>query len=151
MYGKTSYLRNRLLMKKSKSCFDSSDFSSSSEDGVDLVLQILMVLSQTRYLQVRASIHKSSFNLDICLYHYKTLQPDIFCQEVCMYLQTFDLLVSQLAKMLVFYNQGRPPQIAVEKQVLIIFQKLGTYGNKVLLKKCLHWADLGKDTIELIT
>ena len=44
-------LGNHLLMKKIESYLDSSD-SSSSQDGVDPVLQILMVLSQTHYLQV---------------------------------------------------------------------------------------------------
>lgn len=143
-------LGNHLLMKKIEGCFDSSD-SSSSEDGVDPVLQILMVLSQTRYLQVREPIHKSSSNLDICLYHYKTSRPDIFRQEVRMYPQTFDLLVLQLAKMSVFYNQDGPPQIAVEKQVLITLRQLGSYGNGVSLEKCSHWAGVGKGTIELIT
>lgn len=74
-----------------------------------------MVLSQTHYLEVQAPIHKLSSSLDICLYHYKLFQPDIFCQKVCMYLPTFGLLVLQLAKMLVFYNQNGFPQIAVEK------------------------------------
>ncbi len=96
---------NHLLMKKIKSCFDSSDSSSCSKDGVDPVLQILMVLNQTRYLQVQAPIHKLSSSLDICLYHYKISRPDIFCQEVHMYPPTFDLLVLQLAKMSIFYNQ----------------------------------------------
>lgn len=77
-------LENHLLMKKIEGCFHSSD-SSSSKDGVNPILQILMVLSQTRYLQVREPIYKSSSNLDICLYSYKTLRPDIFCQEVRMY------------------------------------------------------------------
>lgn len=97
-----------LLMKKIEGCFDSSDFSSS-EDGIDPVLQILMVLSQTHYLQIREPIHKLSSNLDIYLYNYKTSRPDIFRQEGRIYPQTFDLLVSQLAKMLVFYNQDEPP------------------------------------------
>ena len=70
-------LGNHRLMKKIEGCFDGSD-SSSSEDGVDPMLQILMVLSQIRYLQVREPIHKSSSNLNICLYNYKTSRPDIF-------------------------------------------------------------------------
>lgn len=97
-------LENYLLMKKIECCLDSSDFSSS-KDRVDLVLQILMVLSQMRCLQVGEPIHKSSSNLDICLYYYKTLQPDRFCQEIQMYSQIFDILVLQFAKMSVFYNQ----------------------------------------------
>lgn len=68
-----------------------------------------------------------------------------------MYLQTIDLLVSQLAKMSVFYNQDEAPQIAVEKQVLITLRRLGTYGNGVSLEKCSHWAGVGKGTIEFIT
>ena len=89
--------------------------------------------------------------MDICLYNYKTSQPDIFYQEVHIYPQTFDLLVLQLTKISVFYNQDGPPQIAVEKQVLITLRRLGTYGNGVSLEKCLHWARVRKGTIELIT
>ncbi len=59
-------LENHLLIKKIKSCFDSLDFFSS-KDEVDPILQILMVLSQTHYLQVRELIYKSSYNLDIYL------------------------------------------------------------------------------------
>lgn len=41
-------LENYFLMKKIKSCFDSSDFFF--KDKIDSVLQILMVVSQTHYL-----------------------------------------------------------------------------------------------------
>lgn len=70
-------LENHLLMKKIEGCLDRLD-SSSSKNRVDFVLQILIVLSQMCYLQVWEPIHKSSSNLDVCLYHYKILQIDRF-------------------------------------------------------------------------
>lgn len=85
-------LGNHFLMKKIQGYLDSSD-ASSLKDGVDLVLQILMMLSQTYFLQVRKPIYRSSSNLNICLYYYKTSRPDIFCQKVHIYPQTFDLLI----------------------------------------------------------
>lgn len=55
------------------------------------------------------------------------------------------------AKILVFYNQDGLSQITVEKQVFITLQRLGTYGNKILLEKCLYWVKVEKGTIKLIT
>ncbi len=107
-------LRNHLLIKKIEGCFDSSD-SFFSEDKIDLILQILIVLSQTRYLQFQNSIHKSSSNLDICLSNDKISRTDIFHQKLQIYSWTFDLLVLQLAIMLDFYNQNKLFQIEIEK------------------------------------
>lgn len=120
-------------MKKIEGCLDSSD-SSFSEDGVDSILQILMVLSQTHYLQVREPIYKSS---STWIFVYTITKHCDLIYFVKKYICTHRLLICQsynLQRYWFFIIKIDLPKLQLKNRSLLLFDNQALMGMEYCQK-----------------
>lgn len=82
---------------------------------------------------------------------YKTLRPDLFCQDLCISLHTFDKIVDQISSHPVFSNNSNNPQSPVKDQLVIVLFCFGHYGNAASLERVRKWAGTSKRLVKLAT
>lgn len=133
--------------------FLSSFFSSSLSDDSETeeIVHIMKVIESMHYLDNRELIQKLGAILDLCLNMYKSTWPKEFQKFAWMNLTLFNLLVHNLENEEIFQNNSAHRQISIDRQILIVLIRFGSYESGASMSKIGFLYGVGYDTVDLVT
>lgn len=126
---------------------NSSEDLDSSTDEEDLASDILCVLQNTRYTDIRMPVSKDSD-------HFVTLlnQDEVrFQNEFRMTKQSFMYVHDLIAAHPVFQNNSRYSQVCIQKQLAVALFRFGHSGNSVSVGKTARKFGISEGSVELYT
>ena len=89
--------------------------------------------------------------MQFTLNKYKTLRVDLFHQDLCITLETFNQIVDRISDHPIFFNNSTCPQAPVKDQLAITLFCFGHYGNAACLERVRKWAGTSKGLVKLAT
>ncbi|KAG8756787.1 hypothetical protein FRC11_005002 [Ceratobasidium sp. 423] len=123
----------------------------SALDSGQTLLEALILLHSSQYLNECIPILKSGDQLCMTLHKWHYSRPEIFWGNVWVDPTTFNALVHAIQDDPVFHNNSNNAQIPVEEQVTVALYHLGHYGNAVGIQAVGLWAGWGVGTVDLVT
>ena len=76
---------------------------------------------------------------------------DLFHQDLCVTLDTFDQIVEKISNHPVFFNNSNCPQAPVKDQLAIMLFCFGHYSNAASLEWVREWEGTSKGLVKLAT
>ena len=83
------------------------------------------------------------------LSQYRTLWPDLFCQDLCIAPDTFNKILERISDHPIFFNNSTIPQCPIEEQLAIMLFCFGHYSNGASLEWVRKWAGTSKGLVKL--